>query len=355
MSVGSKKRFRYSFVLFCRVCLALFCALILWEIILGNYVRRMPPRVENSLLGVTFRPGTYVFGTEGYCRAQLNSLGMRGPDPLAVKPDQYRVLAVGDSFTEGFQVSDSALYTAQLQRILQRRPHKSAVVFNAGVSGRSPADYIALSSVYRKIYSPDAVVVQINEGDFMSDLLHPNSGNIHSIVRAGSGFRTEATGTEQSGYVSKRLPPSLRWTTNLALTKNLEIRLGQLKSQSAAAAKGSKNAAKPEAFPQDMMDWVVVQLKHTYPNVVLLYIPNIQFFSSDRAQTPLESQLERTCRKHGVDFINVRADFLKHYERTKQLPTGFNNTSPGQGHTNGAGHRIMAQKLALVLERKAKQ
>src|SRR5262249_45119770 len=59
---------------------------------------------------------TKTFVNEDAERAMViqNRLGFRGPLPAATKGARARVLVIGDSFTEGVQVSEGDLFTAQL-------------------------------------------------------------------------------------------------------------------------------------------------------------------------------------------------------------------------------------------------
>ena len=41
---------------------------------------------------------------------------------------------------------------------------------------------------------------------------------------------------------------------------------------------------------------------------------------------------------------------IREYEKERKLPHGFMNTSPGTGHLNRTGHKLIAARLAAVLE-----
>ena len=56
------------------------------------------------------------------------------------------------------------------------------------------------------------------------------------------------------------------------------------------------------------------------------------------------------CEKHGIDVIDTGFRFQKLYETEGQLPYGFANTAPGEGHLNALGHRILAEEIIAYLE-----
>lgn len=41
--------------------------------------------------------------------------------------------------------------------------------------------------------------------------------------------------------------------------------------------------------------------------------------------------------------------FLKEYEASYEVPYGFSNTSPGTGHLNRTGHRLVAEELYKMI------
>jgi lysophospholipase L1-like esterase len=70
----------------------------------------------------------------------INPRGFRESEAFKTPP---RVLALGDSWTEGYGVEEAQSYPKRLERLL------GAGVYNAGLQGRSPSNYIEL---YEKIF-----------------------------------------------------------------------------------------------------------------------------------------------------------------------------------------------------------
>ena len=58
----------------------------------------------------------------------------------------------------------------------------------------------------------------------------------------------------------------------------------------------------------------------------------------------------RVCEKNGIDVIDTGTRFARLYETERKLPYGFANTTPGSGHLNAAGHRILAEEIISYLE-----
>ena len=81
------------------------------------------------------------------------------------KTGKYRVLLIGDSFTEGLgSTNDSSL------SVLLARDNDTLEVMNAGVSGSDPVFELRLMEMRLFKYHPDAVIMSINQSD-ISDLI----------------------------------------------------------------------------------------------------------------------------------------------------------------------------------------
>jgi hypothetical protein len=100
-----------------------------------------------------------------------NSHGLRDHRELAYqKPaGTLRVLSLGDSHTQGYEVRQQATYSAVLERYLARRGIH-AEVLNAGVSGFSTAEELAFLENEGYRYQPDVVVLGFYANDFEDNL-----------------------------------------------------------------------------------------------------------------------------------------------------------------------------------------
>lgn len=58
---------------------------------------------------------------------------------------------------------------------------------------------------------------------------------------------------------------------------------------------------------------------------------------------------KHTCEQNNIIFVNMEDDFIKHYKNSYELPHGFINTKPGEGHLNKNGHELIAKKLKEII------
>jgi hypothetical protein len=111
----------------------------------------------------TSADGSWKFVTNG------KGLRDRREFPYAKPAGTLRVLALGDSHTQGYEVRQEATYSAALERYLARRG-VTAEVLNAGVSGFSTAEALAYLENEGHKYQPDVVVLGFYANDFEDNL-----------------------------------------------------------------------------------------------------------------------------------------------------------------------------------------
>jgi hypothetical protein len=127
----------------------------------GDYVLRGVR--ANEVFRHTSGDGTWQFTT--------NARGLRDTRDFAYDkpPGVLRVLAVGDSHTQGYEVAQDETFAAVLERYLRGRG-RDAEVLNAGVSGFSNAEELAWLEHEGFRYAPDVVVLGFFANDFEDNL-----------------------------------------------------------------------------------------------------------------------------------------------------------------------------------------
>jgi GDSL-like lipase/acylhydrolase family protein len=118
------------------------------------------------------RPNSEFWHTsvDGHWKFTTNSKGLRDLREFSYdKPTgTLRVLALGDSHTQGYEVRQEATYAAVLERYLDRYGMQ-AEVLNTGVSGFSNAEELAYLENEGYRYEPDVVVLGFFANDFLDN------------------------------------------------------------------------------------------------------------------------------------------------------------------------------------------
>jgi hypothetical protein len=107
--------------------------------------------------------------------------GFRNPDALA----QYDIVAVGDSFTAGSHVSDEQGWTELLEK--DWLSSQGRTLYNLGVSGADPREYLNNFALLGRRFNPDLVLVMVYEGnDFRWKGPPPLPGEAHAKTSWGA-------------------------------------------------------------------------------------------------------------------------------------------------------------------------
>ena len=140
-------------------------------------------------------------------RVTTNALGFREPRlPGPKPPGTIRIVALGDSFTQGYGVAEAEAYPRRLEALLRARDHAHAYeVFNLGVPGTNPRDYLGNLRAVGLAYEPDIVLVGVMGNDVQDVRVQYEFG-----TRFQSGILDEVRREITSPRASwKRLPSLL--------------------------------------------------------------------------------------------------------------------------------------------------
>jgi lysophospholipase L1-like esterase len=144
---------------------------------------------------------------EYFVHYRFNALGFRGPDYAVPRPpDTFRILALGDSYTQGVGVHERDTFTVQLERILnaapaQPRPLKYEVI-NAGITGYDTrAERITYERI-ASVYEPQVVLLMMVFNDDMSFQEETRRGLLPQA--SGGGFASNLRSRIDSATQSDR-------------------------------------------------------------------------------------------------------------------------------------------------------
>lgn len=339
-----------------KIFTSMICALIVWELILETTIEKSNGFVNHPVLGRINKSGIYLQSSEGFSRTKVNSLGMRGEEISPKANNEYRILALGDSYTRGVHVSDSKTYSYLLQKNLENNNLKTKIkTINAGRDGGSPADYLYLASFYNSSVKPDSVIIQFTDQDFTEDIFNnkkqnyvKNEGNNYEVVHNDKFLSDDAL----SRIFLQKFPQlsfMLEYSVLRVGGKNLQKILGTKQNQpnESAAESLQKESSRLSQY-EAVVDWTIENLKEKYPQLVILYLTD--YNNIKEKPTEIEVFLRKFTAKHNVYFVDMRDDYTNYYKVHHQPAYGFNNTLPGRGHINEIGHALAAERLAVLFK-----
>ena len=138
----------------------------------------------------TIRPNSNFFHTsvDGRWEFTTNRQGFRNYENFEyAKPEGViRVISLGDSHTQGFEVHQDLTYSSIIEKYLRQTGFEAEVI-NAGVSGFSNAEALILLEKELVKYDPDYVVVGFFNNDFSDNI----KSGLFVLDDAGNLLRTD--------------------------------------------------------------------------------------------------------------------------------------------------------------------
>ena len=120
-----------------------------------------------TLRGIRPNSAYWLTSVDGSWRMVTNDKGFRNTKNFGYDkpPNTIRVVSLGDSHTQGYEVRQDFTYSAVIERYLGR-DGRAAEVINTGVSGFSNAEALAFLENEGVKYKPDAVVIGFSANDY---------------------------------------------------------------------------------------------------------------------------------------------------------------------------------------------
>jgi lysophospholipase L1-like esterase len=239
--------------------------------------------VPNAEFWHTSADGSWKFVT--------NSKGFRNVRefPYAKAAGTLRVLGLGDSHTQGYEVRQEATYSAVLERHLHGYGINAEVI-NAGVSGFSNAEALAFLENEGVKYRPDVVVLGFFANDFGDNL----RTGLYSLGGRGElqAERFEYLPGVRAQKITHSLPP-LRWLGENSYAYSVLFN-GVWRFLKAARAESAAREAREKgiSLPPDSFEYALGT--GAAPST---YEIDLAF--------ALVARMQLVCHSHGIRFIVV--------------------------------------------------
>ena len=343
--------------------------------------------------GTSFVPGAYyVNRKEGYSEGYFNSHGFRDFERTWEKsPNTYRILVLGDSYVEAFQVPLEVGFPALLEARLNTASHsKRFEVLALGQSGfGTAAEYLRyLNDGFR--YSPDIVIVAFLTGN---DILE--NSRVLNLEKVGFYFALDEHGElvldrstlddySKHMTVLRRLfvavkghsyLASLIWDRAYLLREG--IRQGRFKQAHATPEARTRgldefsdlNIYLPGPTSRWKEAWEITEklllkfareVKRRGTAFVLVTLsnadqvhPELQRELDEKYGLPFDFELpDRRLREfaeeHGIVYLGLMPALREYHQRTGTYLHGFHSVI--LGHWNEAGHRQAADAIFSFLK-----
>ena len=281
---------------------------------------------------------TKVLQTEEfYFERKMNSLGYSDYEWEEEKDsNEYRILCLGDSFTEGDGAHVDSSYVAHLRRLLvDRYPNRNISVLNAGKCGSDPFfNFKNYEDILYK-YTPNLIIQTLSSSDLFSDIFMRGG-----MSRFGENYTLNMASTPQIrkfifaiSYTSRVLFKLFGFNENLIKSTSFFQHKDKYLKITFSLIKKFRN----ESLKNDNHFLLVIlpekkEVLDNYP--------------------PVFTELLEKIKKEHIDFIDLR-EYYQHYFGA-QVNTEIDQYYWKQdAHHNAIGYELMAngifEKLSKTL------
>jgi lysophospholipase L1-like esterase len=301
---------------------------------------------------------------------KTNALGFRGDEIERVAPpDRQRIVAIGDSVTDGFFADNEATFPAQLQRYL-RAEGRDVEVINAARGGGSIDKEYAILKEHGFPLQPDVVVLTF----VTNDIFDIRERSLDNLLTRDLHARSQGLGGRLLTDTALG-----EWVTDRAL----RLRFRSYRAADRAPAIGAPTGKDPrydlwgaERFQENVerfrsltknMDGMVLnepfsdevkgiltnyvaildRMKHdcTERNarLVFVYFPAYSQVYDPGASLAIRDLLAIECAGRSIDFVDLTGPFRSEGKATVL------HLAPVDFHPNPEGNRLMARTVGARL------
>jgi lysophospholipase L1-like esterase len=290
--------------------------LLLLAVSLGAALTAADALVRATDLG--FRPLRNDLDTEAILessefrtRVRTNALGFREPRlPGPKPPGVRRIVALGDSFTQGYGVEEHEAYPRLLEGLLD-----GVEVINLGVGASCPLDYAANFAEVGRAYEPDIVLVGLMAND-VSDVFYLRK---HGVRILSALLHGEQDRLRDARPFWKRLPSRL-WP-NLYGFASRAVRRPPGPSASARRPEPG-HVPPPPLFPRERWKDVLHALTARYGNTdeVERRLATLPAERLDRIQTVLTAGRKSTEENRAMSELAALLEPRYYVDRLELAP-----------------------------------
>ena len=282
-----------------------------------------------------------VHGTEGFGIIKTDENGyINKPGKLQ---DSY-VLCMGSSHTQGKEMSIDENYTSLINSHFSKG-EGSLGAYNIACDGNFLPTLIKHFSAGTEAF-PEASVVTIEISD-----VDVSAEELEAALQQAEYDEAKSVKNqiEYMGLKDKLKIFIKEYFPLISLVKS------KLETTSAAAGTDTAEAGKADNNDAALALRKAVELLRSSYDGEIIFIYHKQMnigkdgsisFDDDE----LFAEFEKACNENNIRIVDMRPVFVEHYEKTQEIPYGFANTRPGNGHLNPLGHRLIAESLIPYIE-----
>lgn len=274
---------------------------------------------------------------------ETNSLGLRGGELRpTLTPEEFRVLAIGDSCTFGKGVHERETWPRQFEALIDAAlpEGQRVLVANAGVNGYSSGDYLEVLRQRGAELSPQLVIVGYNLNDFPNqtkqtdERVHQGQGNLRAAIPRG-----------MRDYLSRFA--SFRWLRATYYVMNRERDYAAAERMAGAAR--NQNARDPKRVAREIANLEAMAAESAAMGAkfcVFLFPYESQVYLNSYDAASVE-WLRGLCAERNIPFVSVVDEFRT--AAASETPPRRLFLRGDRYHPNAEGYGIVAAKVLTMV------
>ncbi|MGB0910356.1 MAG: SGNH/GDSL hydrolase family protein [Nitrospirales bacterium] len=324
------------------------------------------------------------FHGEGNAYVKINSAGFRDVEHSLQKPhDTYRILILGDSYTEARQVALEDTFGRKIEHRLQScervLPNEKVEVINFGVPGYGNAEQLIALRTLGWAYAPDLVMTVFFSGNDLLDNF-PQANPLHNefIPRP---YLSLDQGKLNLSYNFNTWSPALlkyrfllwgveHFRTLEVLNRGKQVisawKFGKNRDNAFHESGLSEFVYAPPQTSIHQEAWSLTEailtltrkevLEHDAEFFLVTATSPNQIDSEQQALVKSrlgvktldypEKRLRKMAESMGFPILNLLYEFQRYTEEHGEYLHGFSNTKLGAGHWNEKGHDLAANLMS---------
>ncbi|MED6336082.1 MAG: GDSL-type esterase/lipase family protein [Planctomycetota bacterium] len=280
------------------------------------------------------RPRWAYFDSEGCVSVRSNSLGLRHEEIGPRSPGDFRVLAIGDSFTFGMGVRQQDTWVKQLESLLGAQHHSQVEVINAGLAegAHEPTRYAAWLAETGLSLQPDLVVVGFCLNDIHRSV---------AMAKLAPALREPWLGGRSQILLRLQLHLHRR-NYERRQARNPEL----LKEQEAffVTHQGGVWATRSAALVE-----MKERLDQRGIRFLIAILPMMTKLAGDYPYRRLHAEVRRFCEEAGIEFVDLLEPMLAFVDGLEDYSETRLWVHPTDQHPAPPAHRVFAEGIHRYL------
>ena len=277
-----------------------------------------------------------VHGTEGYGINIIDENGYINPQGSLQNP---HVLCMGSSHTQGKELSAGKNYTSQINEYFAKNKNSLAAYNIASDGNFLPSLIKHFPAAVAAFPNASVITIEISSVDFSAEEL------LNALDQADNN--------ENPNTANPLLNMGFKDKIKIFIKEYLPL-VSLIKSKLETSTPSQTNEIATEISDNSdavsALEKAIAKIRSQYDGEILFIYHSQTIIENDGSisfsDDPLFETFKNACTVNNIGLLDMRPIFVEHYAQHKEIPYGFANTKPGNGHLNELGHRLIAEAVS---------